>query len=152
MIPRHPLFVYPSYVERKSGPPRRPTYGYFDIAILPIYRGVLSNISRSRQPVATLISFRVPSVNGRDACVRVHNVRALGWRVNRFRWRCVTLFSSLYISWGVDTRSLQTPKSVPEEEREDWFRFDMYRGFTLVRNQTLWGRGRFPAYRDAFRM
>lgn len=84
---------------RKSGPPRRPTYGYFDIAILPIYRGVLTSLDLGSQ--SRLSFLFVYPVNGLWMRVCVCTTCAhLGWRVNRFRWRCVTLFSSLYIYRG----------------------------------------------------
>lgn len=50
----------------------RPTYGYFDIAILPIYRGVPLTSRFAAQPVATLASpvahARTPLIHGVPAC------------------------------------------------------------------------------------
>lgn len=134
---------------------------------------------RSRQPVATLISLAHTHVamNGRCARVWVY----VGWHVNRFGGGALHYFHrfiSRETRWGKGggrekeraevgrgegvgprrlggtgrryvIRSPQTLMSM-SKEREDWFRFDL-RNSPSCRTQ-LRGRGRFPAYKDAYQM
>lgn len=99
-----------------------------------LQRGSLT--SRSRRPVATLVSLAHihVAVNGR----RMHVCVRMGWRVNRFRWWCVILFSSLLYHGGVDMSfGADTDVDVQEEGRLVSLR---YTRLTLVQKRILGAR------------